>query len=49
MCLTEDRVKDIHKEITSLFTYRREKTLTDGSVIRNYHNEASNLVGHVKN
>jgi len=49
MCLTEVCVKHIYKEITFLFTYRRETTLTDGSLIRNYRNETYNFVGLIKN
>jgi len=49
MCLTEVCVKDIRKEITSLFTFRRETTLTDASLVRNYLNETSNFVDHVEN
>jgi len=46
MCLTEFRMTDIRPEITSLFTYRRETTLTDGSLIRNDIYEYPNFVGH---
>jgi hypothetical protein len=49
MCLTEVCVKDIRKEITSLFTYRRETTLTDAILVCNYLIEISNFVGHAKN
>jgi len=46
MCLTEVRVRDIRPEITSLFTYRRETTLADGSLILNDLYESSNFVRH---
>jgi hypothetical protein len=49
MYLTEVCVKDICRELTSLFTYRRETALTNGSLLRNYRNVTSNFVGHVNN